>query len=114
MAWKNSNKPRKVEDVNKMYDVCLNMARMLTTGCRNVPERAVGVALKMAEGEELEINDATVKKVIRVVGHEFGTKKWSDRRDILEVVDVERTTKRMIYGTCGEAVRKDTVLFWEG
>lgn len=114
MAWSNKNKPRKVANVEKIYDACLNMSRLINHGCRNQLSGTVKIALNMAEGEEQEINDGTVKKVIRVVGHEFGTKRYSDRRDILEVVEVEKVTATMIYGDCGEAVRKDTILFWEG
>lgn len=96
--------------VNFMHD-CERQASKEVKGCRNQRVQAVAVA-KRTVPKRYTKRLKTASAVVRIVGKELGTKKWSDRRYVLDYVKIAKITDKMIVGTCGERVPFDTIIAW--
>lgn len=78
---------------------------------RNAREQAVKIARqKVPARYKKQLKTAT--RVLRVVGQELGTKKWSDRRYVLDCVTIAKITDKMVIGTSGERVTFDSIIAW--
>ena len=90
---------------------CERIAREEVNGCRNQKEHAVKVARRIVPTRYTkQLKSATA--VLRVVGVELGTKKWSDRRDVLDSVLIDKITDKMVIGKSGERVTLNSIIAW--
>lgn len=86
------------------------MASTMTHGCRNIEEKAAEIARQYKAENGTGAKSACC---VRVVGKELGTHRYSDYRDVLDIVHIVKETEKLFIGSAGERVRKDSVVFFE-
>lgn len=90
---------------------CERIAREEVNGCRNQKEHAVKVACRIVPTRYTkQLKSATA--VLRVVKAELGTKKYSDRRYVLDYVLIDKITDKMVIGKSGERVPLISIIAW--
>jgi hypothetical protein len=104
-----------MENINVMTckNFCEAMRKMAATmvrGCRNIEEQAAIIALQYKKENGTGSKSA---RCVRVVGKELGTHRYSDYREVLDIVHIVKETEKLYIGSAGERVKKDSVVFFE-
>lgn len=101
---------KRVQFAQSLMAAALSQAIKEVRGRRNQQEAAVGIAKRLVEPitEIVEINPGDT--IVRSVGKELGTKRYSDYRTVIDIVHVANVSDKMIIGLNGERVRPETVI----
>ena len=97
----------------KATEFCESMRKMasaMTRGRRNIEEQAARIALQYKAENGTGAKSACC---VRIVGKELGTHRYSDYRDVLDIVHIIKETEKLFIGSAGERVRKESVVFFE-
>lgn len=101
---------KKIESATKLRSDAQDIARATVKGRRNQAEAEVGIARQLVDFIDCltEIQPGDI--VVRYVGKELGCKRYSDRRNCLDLVCVDKITDKLCIGSIGERVPFDHII----